>query len=670
MVRTPPRAQRFLIFALLLLAIGLASAQDGSSPTASPSPAADPSTPAPIPPPSIGPTPAVSPTPTPFEIRELQGVDPSPASQIPWKAQPYSMLVQGREIGEFLANFGRLHGIKVVVSPGVTGQVNGKFEDIAPDVLFDQLARAYNFSWFYSAGVLFVTSDTELQTEIVNLPVSDTTQAAASLNALGLITSDGGVQRVPGSNMVLVSGPPQYVEIARRILLTIDEEDQYRQKTESIIEVFPLKYAWAYDIELSGNDGSQNRIEGVASTLSRLVGGRASNPANQFTSNGAARQVPGVIDTTFGQQPVVVVDNTQPQPPPEEGADERTGQRGASGPRITADVRRNAVVIRDVRENMPFYRDAIAQLDVPAKVVEISAAIVDLRVGASASLGLNTVAISANDIGIVSSGTGALTNSTASGARGDGVNLLPNNNLAPTNAAQPNILASGVFGTLQVTAAINALEEDNQAKIISRPTVMTLDNYAATISRQESFFVDTTGENVSNLFNVTTGLNLQVVPHVIEEPSGPKIYMQIKIEDGSFSNEEVASIPRVQQSSLTTQSVVLKDQSLLIGGLYIKVDQDQRSGYPWLRDIPVVGYLFGVAGRQAEVVERLFLITPRVVNLRDRSLGDYQEYFRPGPLQEQAIRRAQPVAPKAVIVETPAPRPSRGLRLPWAPGSN
>jgi type III secretion protein C len=58
-----------------------------------------------------------------------------------------------------------------------------------------------------------------------------------------------------------------------------------------------------------------------------------------------------------------------------------------------ADVRRNAVVIRDIRENMPSYRSAIERLDVPVRIIEISAAIVDLAIGTTRSLGLNSIGV-------------------------------------------------------------------------------------------------------------------------------------------------------------------------------------------------------------------------------------------------------------------------------------
>jgi type III secretion protein C len=340
---------------------------------------------------------------------------------------------------------------------------------------------------------------------------------------------------------------------------------------------------------------------------------------------------------------------------------------------ISSDVRRNAVVIRDVRENMPSYAKAITQLDVPVRVIEISAAIVDLAIGTTRTLGLNSIGVGvAGQGGVGASATGRqgvlVDDAAAVKQLADAkANNLTNPNVlsAPilsraTDAASvadaPNILASGVFGTTQIMASINALEQQNKARTLSRPTILTLDNFAASISRQETFYVNSTGQYVSNLFNVSTGLNLQVIPHVTIEKNKERIYLQVKIEDGQLGARQVTSIPTVQQSSLTTQAMMKRDQSLLIGGLFLKVDKKQSSGYPWLQRIPVLGYLFSVKGRVDDMVERIFVITPRIVELENKNLGDYSKYFHPAPLQQEALD--EEAAFNLPVEEVPAPSPT------------
>ncbi|HLB34455.1 MAG TPA: secretin N-terminal domain-containing protein, partial [Chthoniobacterales bacterium] len=290
---------------------------------------------------------------------------------------------------------------------------------------------------------------------------------------------------------------------------------------------------------------------------------------------------------------------------------------------ITADVRRNAVIIRDIRANMPLYEAAIRKLDVPVRVIEISAAIVDLKLGTSKTLGLNSFGISSGTTLNVGTNTLSLGGSAQS---------------AP-NAPPTNVGATGVFGTVAVTAAINALSAENKAKVLSRPTILTLDNFGAMINNQETFYVNSVGQYVSNLYNVSTGLSLQVIPHVTMHHGETRIYLQVQIQDGKATPANVGSLPTVEQSSLTTQSLIKEDQSLLIGGLYKKVNDKEASGYPWLYKLPVVSFLFGVKSSAKEMVERVFLITPRIVEINAKNLGDYSEYFKPSPTVETALEK-------------------------------
>ena len=51
----------------------------------------------------------------------------------------------------------------------------------------------------------------------------------------------------------------------------------------------------------------------------------------------------------------------------------------------------------------------------------------------------------------------------------------------------------------------------------------------------------------------------------------------------------------------------------MIGGIYTNDNTNDRSGTPFLQDIPVLGHLFRQNSRTHDTRELLFLITPRVV---------------------------------------------------------
>jgi len=618
------------------------------------------------------------------------------AASIPWPKTKYLIIAQDRPVADVIVELGEQHGIRTFVSDGVKGRISGRFDSVPPGEMLTQICRSYNLLWMFYNGFLYIGAPSDVRNDFITLRYASADRVIGVLDSIGIISPSGLIRAIEGSPVLVVTGLSKFVEITRSIAETLDRQDQFRQQGESVIEVFPLNHAWAYDVDIgSGGETSTTptRVQGVATLLQRLVGSfqqNSSGVGETFRVGGR----PGVMTGALGPEQIREQArlgfypgpqpgsgssggagggaNSQGAAPPSSGLPLGNGDGGngmlpgafsAIQPQITSDVRRNAVVIRDTRENMAFYASAIAKLDVPVRVVEISAAIVDLRIGGSRSLGLNTVAVGVDGYGgVAGSATGAP--GVAIGQNGIGLGTTDSegntyNSAATTsqigeNAASPaNVVASGVFGTTQITAAINALEQANKAKTLSRPTVLTLDNFGATISRQETFYVNSTGQYVSNLFDVSTGLSLQVVPHVTIENNQERIYLQVRIEDGTLGAQQVSSIPTVQQSTLTTQAIVKRDQSLMVGGLYIKLNKQQVSGYPWLQRIPVLGYLFSVRDRANDMVERLFVITPRIVQLDSKKLGDYSQYFKPSPTQQQAIdlqssREFAPVAKASV----------------------
>ncbi|MCF7728732.1 MAG: hypothetical protein K9M81_00020 [Chthoniobacterales bacterium] len=590
------------------------------------------------------------------------------ASRIPWRTPTFTIVAQNRPIADLLVDFGNQQGIRVHVSPLVRGEMSGSFIDQSPPSFLAQVSKAYGLSWFYVNGLLYIASNQEVNLIVKPLRYVKADAALGMLSTSGFISSDGRVEKIKDSGMVTLSGIPKYIELTQQLLNSMDNETQFHDNGETIIEVFPLNNAWAYDVNVGGPAGAT--VRGVATTLRQLIWGFGVTVGQGGGNNAVGRSANGAVNKMGQPNQMAVPNQTTGILPP-------TSQQGLQGPSgingetadgvppssespmlpknpsggpgsdwtyamITADVRRNAVVIRDIRANMPLYEAAIRKLDVPVRIIEISAAIVDLELGASRTLGLNKLGVNS---GTWTSGT----NTVTLGGVAQSAPLSPPANLG----------LSGVFGTAAVTAAINALSAENKAKVLSRPTILTLDNFGAMINNQETFYVNSVGQYVSNLYNVSVGLSLQVVPHVTFHHGETRIYLQVQIQDGKSTPQSAGALPTVDESLLTTQSVVREDQSLLIGGLYKKVNRKDAGGYPWLYKLPVVGYLFGVKSGAREVVERIFVITPRIVEVNSKNLGDYSEYFKPSPTVENAIETGKmsdvlpPFSPLPTATNTP-----------------
>ena len=176
---------------------------------------------------------------------------------------------------------------------------------------------------------------------------------------------------------------------------------------------------------------------------------------------------------------------------------------------------------------------------------------------------------------------------------------------------------------------------------------------------------------------VESGTVLRVTPHIIESAYGgaPLISMVISLQSNQDSSDNGdyfttadgnITVPPVKQTRINTQAVVREGQSLLLGGYYVQYAAAGDSGVPVLKDVPVVGGLFGSENESTYTRERLLLITPRILDLdelnvpaqvrelgfdREATQSDYNHVVREPKTEESSgcsSNRNAPAAPSAL----------------------
>lgn len=189
----------------------------------------------------------------------------------------------------------------------------------------------------------------------------------------------------------------------------------------------------------------------------------------------------------------------------------------------------------------------------------------------------------------------------------------------------------------QMLANIKALVQTNKAEVLSRPSILTLDNRQATIRVGSDIPIATSKDasdgksgRVSFAFQyLPTGILLNVRPRISED--GLEISMQIDATvSATVPNQDLrvidpttrvtlASAPTISTRRVQTYARIRDNMPLIIGGL---VSRDQISGtdkIPLAGDIPFLGKLFGRENSQDRKREVIIVLTPSVVteNIRE-----------------------------------------------------
>ena len=611
------------------------------------------------------------------------------AQDIPWRKQHFDLQATGEPLNVFLGRMLALHGIAATMSPPIaTAKVNGRFKGFA-ETIFRELADTYGLTWYHDGALLHVYSLGEMESRMLQVAPADVARVERTLKEMRLLDARFPLRISASEGQVLVSGPPQYVQLVGDVVTRVaNSPSQAARQTDT--RVFRLRYARAADTVVS-IAGTETTIPGVARILNETLGipsgepvassrrlpvtlpglggqgqraiGRSSagTQGNQ-TSLPASGGASGLV-TAPTVAPANATAGAQASPPlsgePAYGELDalRQGARGrddqgrelsmGTSPGqmppviIRADPRLNAIIVSDSVERMTMYTRLIAELDIESPLLEIEATVIDVADDKSQQLGIDWRAHGRR--ADISSSPNALAG-TGQGARNSANDLLHSNN--------PLSAGGGLVGTLlfgsersYFLARLNAMADQGDAQLISKPRVLTLDNTEAVLQSTREFFVRVAGRDQVDLFNVTLGLVLRVTPTLIEDENGTRIKLNIRIEDGNTnSGGQVDQIPVVNRNAIATQAIVGNGQSLLLGGYVIEEKSRNDSGVPGMTKVPGLRWLFGQKSSSNKRVERIFMITPRLIkphepNQQSRAAVDFPDAVPVSPSTVPGVSR-------------------------------
>jgi type III secretion protein C len=439
-----------------------------------------------------------------------------------------------------------------------------------------------------------VSRNFESTTRTISSDASSIGNLRRALIDLGIVENKFGWGEFPDRGIAMVSGPSAYVELVAWAVSTMPVPQK-----EQEIRVFLLKHAQVDDRVITYRD-QQITTVGVATIIRNLSAGESGRSGTNIQFNASGLATPATLsglergDSKNNESSLLKDQNSS--------ADGGRGSRNSTDdarrrPVIQADSRLNALVIKDIPSRMPVYEELIKALDVPSKLIEIEAVIVDVNSTRVAELGIDWGGRNGNVAG--GFGTPQKTPDSMTGT------IVLGNKVNPTTV----IPDAGSF----LMARLKILESDGDARIVSRPSILTLDNLGALIDLSETFYVEAIGERVANVVPVSVGTTLKVTPHIVEINGRQSIRMVVDIEDGTIQSREIKSLPTIRKSTIGTQAVMKENESLLIGGFNQEQELKQTDFVPGLGNIPFIGIFFKKKSKKIEKRERLFLITPKIL---------------------------------------------------------
>ncbi len=282
--------------------------------------------------------------------------------------------------------------------------------------------------------------------------------------------------------------------------------------------------------------------------------------------------------------------------------------------KVKFDDRTNTVIVTDLPANLFQLKQVVERLDRQTPQVHIESRFVETRLTRDENLGIDwfdsmqltvSPATSSTTFPYRTGATYGKVGETFLTRPGD---LFYTGTSAATNAVAnqgfiPNAGGQFVFGTItmsQLATTINMLKQRVDTRVISNPTIVTLNNQEASVQvgtdvNIPNFQVDpSTGRaTVSGFQTRSTGIILKVKPQVNLEQ---EIVMDVKPEITTVGSDRTyasgITFPDFDVQKAQTQVRLVDGQTLAIGGLKRQAERVTQSKVPILGDIPILGALF------------------------------------------------------------------------------
>ncbi len=172
------------------------------------------------------------------------------------------------------------------------------------------------------------------------------------------------------------------------------------------------------------------------------------------------------------------------------------------------------------------------------------------------------------------------------------------------------------------TALFRFFESENLGKIISRPTVVVVNGQMGRTQVGSDIAIkerDFAGNLIDRFYS--TGTIIEVKPYIYKEDGVDYVYLDTKVEKSSALPS--ATVTEITKTMAATKILMLDNEEVAIGGLFVNDESSVRRGVPFLKDLPWwffgLRYIFGYDQVTVSTKEIIMLIKVNILpTLKER----------------------------------------------------
>jgi len=289
------------------------------------------------------------------------------------------------------------------------------------------------------------------------------------------------------------------------------------------------------------------------------------------------------------------------------------------------DEKTNTVIVTDTPSRLADIESYIHDLDIRTPQVSIKAKIISVDRTATEQLGLSYDLGSANTFSnqlvtrfIDAAGTQPVPGNYRVNLSGDGLAGVANATRQYSQSSALSLIYNMTLGGFNLTSFLDAMSQQQLTDVQAEPSVTTVDNKQAELFAGQNIKFLLTPPIIPGQIQAVApqiqsqdiGITLRVTPHVT---ANRQVLMDVFAEQQVLLTTTVAG-PNVAKRNSTNQVLVDDGETAVISGLTQTEIVKNRTGIPFLMNLPGIGKLFSQSDSKETKQDLLILITPHIVD--------------------------------------------------------
>ncbi len=588
---------------------------------------------------TTAPTPATPPVPAPeaksesVQIKETETAPVGIATKTGKDAagrDTLSVDFPDEEIRNILRNVADLFELNLVIPETLQGKTSIKLRDVTWRQIFQVVLQPVNYSYIEDGTIIRVVDNASLQQEPTTTEVFVLNYAKAGdiqPTISSLIDSGAGGRLVVDSrsNALVITERPSRFNRIRPIIESLDRatdqvmiESKFIEVTDGDVKNIGVNWSvlngYKVGVGSMTKTWDRNRSSNYSDGLngSTTVNGSASASATGSSNASSSRSFNSANGTTGSTTATGSSANTN----------SNSTTTGTTLTPITTTTTIGGVTTQTTSYSV-----------IPTST-------------SSSSISNSVTGNNTNSSGTTSSIDNSVSNSFSNAnsdtnTNSQGSTSVANSLMNLAGAGSTSQLATAVFSANDFNLVLSALQTLNRSKVVSNPTIVTLNNTESTINVGEEYPIPNYTYNqergafeVSGFTYKPIGILLKVTPQ-INSRGFIKLTLEPEVSQRgdpvSFQN---ASIPIIRTRKTKTQVSLRDGFTMGIGGLISKQATNGATKVPILGDIPIIGNAFKSKTKDTSSTNLMIFITAKIVNSEGAST---QEVFDPEQIKNAKL---------------------------------